>query len=175
LPPFWDNLKKLQNILNDLLPPSIHVRKIQKVDDDFHARYGATKRTYRYIITTTKPTPFEARYVTYLPNINFNELEEKIKVFEGKHNFKNFCKTGSDVKTTIRNIFKTSAYKHKKYIILTFEADGFLRSQIRLMVGALHKLQKEHIQQMLQQEVYHKIKPAPPQGLYLAKIQYKRI
>ena len=81
-------------------------------------------------------------------------------------------KTRSDVKSTTRIIYKAFAYQHKNYIILNFEANGFLRSQIRLMVGALLTLDTEAIQKQLNYIQKYKIKPAPPNGLYLAKITY---
>ena len=52
LPPFWNDLEKLKTALNHQFPPSLHVKRIETVSSDFHARYGAKVRTYRYIITT---------------------------------------------------------------------------------------------------------------------------
>jgi tRNA pseudouridine38-40 synthase len=172
LPPYWQEIHKLQQTLNTLLPKSIHVKKIQKVSKDFHARFSAKKRIYRYIIKRSPSNPFEARFVTFLPTLDFDSLANNIQLFQGTHDFYHFHKTGSEVASTTRTIFTTSAYKHKEYIILFFEADGFLRAQIRLMVGALLQLQPLQIQEMLTKKRYHKIKPAPPQGLYLAKIKY---
>ncbi|SFV55470.1 tRNA pseudouridine synthase A [hydrothermal vent metagenome] len=172
LPPFWSDIKKLKETLERMLPPSIAIRRIEVVSDDFHARYSAKRRIYRYIISTKKSSPFTSRYVTHLPDATFEKLRKKIGIFEGKHDFSYFQKTGSDVKTTTREIYKAFAYKHKSYIILYFEANGFLRSQVRLMCGALLKLKKEQIEEMLKKEKHYKIKPAPPQGLYLAKIKY---
>ena len=81
-------------------------------------------------------------------------------------------KTGSDVNSTSRIIYKAFAYKHHGFIILNFEANGFLRSQIRLMVGALLQLNTQEITEQLQCKKTHKIKPAPSNGLYLAKVKY---
>ncbi len=81
-------------------------------------------------------------------------------------------KTGSDVGSTVRIIYKAFVYRHKGYIVLNFEANGFLRSQIRLMVGALMTLSSQQIQEQLSLQKRYKFKPAPPNGLYLAKIKY---
>ncbi|NPA66440.1 MAG: tRNA pseudouridine synthase A, partial [Epsilonproteobacteria bacterium] len=130
------------------------------------------KRTYRYIISTKESNPFESRYVTFLPSCDLIKIKQNISLFEGEHNFEYFEKTGSDTKTTIRTIYKAFAYTHKSYIILHYEANGFLRSQIRLMTGALLSLDTNQITEMLQRQYRYKIKPVPPQGLYLAKIKY---
>lgn len=172
LPEFWDDLEKLKKVLNQMLPSSIHVKNIKAVSDDFHARYGAKKRVYRYIIKQESSNPFFNDFVTFLEHVEFEKLQKNIRFFIGEHDFKNFMKTGSDVNSTTRVVYRAFAYKHKGFIVLNFEANGFLRSQIRLMVGALLKLTKEEIQEQLECKKTHKIKPAPANGLYLAKIKY---
>ena len=172
LPEFWNDLKKLQKVLNQKLPSSIKVMQIKKVASDFHARYSAKKRVYRYIIKQEESNPFESEYITFLEKVDFQTLIKNIKLFVGEHDFKGFMKTGSDIGSTKREIYKAFAYKHKRYIILHFEANGFLRSQIRLMVGALLTLEAQKIEEKLTQQKQHKVKPAPANGLYLAKIKY---
>jgi tRNA pseudouridine38-40 synthase len=172
IPIFWQNIKRLQKILNEMLPSTIQVKHIKIVNDKFHARYSAKKRVYRYIIKNEKSNPFENDFISFYENINFEDIQKNIKLFIGEFDFKNYIKTGSDIKSTKRTIYKAFAYKHKDYIVLNFEANGFLRSQIRLMVGGLLNLNKKEIQEQLLCEVKHKIKPAKCNGLYLAKIKY---
>jgi tRNA pseudouridine38-40 synthase len=172
IPSYWSNTTRLQIALNKMLPSSIHIKKISLVTSDFHARYSAKKRTYRYIIKCAESSPFLADFITFLPAVDFQQLLQNIKLFEGEHDFVNFIKKGSDEKSTRRHIYKSFAYKHKGYIILYFEANGFLRSQIRMMVGALLTLTKNEIIENLNNKRRYKIKPAPPNGLYLAKIKY---
>jgi len=172
LPPFWDDLVKLQKVLNEMLPPSIRIMQAKQVDNDFHARYSAKKRVYRYLIKNDDTNPFENDFITCLPNVDFQKIQANIKLFTGEHDFKQFMKTGSDVNSTKRIIYKSFAYKYKNYIVLNFEANGFLRSQIRLMVGALLQLDSKEIVEQLTSTHKHKIKPAPSNGLYLAKIKY---
>ena len=172
LPKYWSDLKKLQQVVNEMLPSSIMITKIVQVSKDFHARYSAKKRVYRYLIKTSKRNPFEDDFITFLPDIDMTALSTNIKKFEGTHDFTNFMKTGSDVSSNVRVIYKAFAYKHKDYIVLNFEANGFLRSQIRLMVGALLQLKHKQIKEQLSCTHKHKIKPAPANGLYLAKIKY---
>ena len=172
LPPFWFDTKKLKRVLNAMLPSSIVVKQIKSVDDDFHARYSAKKRIYRYIIKESASNPFESNFVTFLNSLNFRQIHSNIKLFIGEHDFKQFMKTGSDVKTTTRVIYRAFAYRHNGYVILNFEGNGYLRSQIRLMVGALLQLDEKQIKEQLSCRKTHKIRPAPSNGLYLSKIKY---
>ncbi|MBA1433160.1 MAG: tRNA pseudouridine(38-40) synthase TruA [Epsilonproteobacteria bacterium] len=172
LPPYWSDTKKLHRVLNFMLPSSIRVLKVQQVDKDFHARYSTKKRVYRYIIKEGMANPFEADFVTSVPDmIDLEQLNAKMQIFLGEHDFKHFKKNGSDENTTVRFIYRAFAYKHKGYIILNFEANGFLRSQIRMMVGSLLKLDKKQLLEKLTDK-NHKVDSAPPNGLYLAKIKY---
>jgi len=172
VPDFWQDINKLKDTLNKMFPSSIYAKSLKTVDGDFHARYSAKKRSYRYIIKTQNTNPFESNFVTFMKDAKFNNIHENIGLFKGTHNFKNFMKTGSDVQSTTRVIYKAFAYKYKDYIVLNFEANGFLRSQIRLMVGALLTCTKEQIQEKLSGQKEHKVKPAPSNGLYLSKIKY---
>jgi len=172
LPSFWSDLIKLKRVLNSMLPSTIAIVKIKKEKDDFHARYGAKKRVYRYIIKNSNSNPFENDFITFLDNINFNKIQSNIKLFIGEHNFQFFMKTGSDINSSVRIIYKAFAYKYKDYIILNFEANGFLRSQIRLMVASILNQNQNQILEKLSCIKNHKIKPAKSNGLYLAKIKY---
>jgi len=172
LPSFWDETAKLKRVINEMLPSSIRVKVVKQVESEFHARYSAKKRTYRYIIKEGESSPFQADFVTFLRGVDFEEIENNISLFIGTHDFKEFMKTGSDTGSSVREIYRAFAYKHKGYIVLNFEANGFLRSQIRLMVGALLNLNAKEIQERLALKCTKQNRPAPPNGLYLAKIKY---
>jgi tRNA pseudouridine38-40 synthase len=172
LPAFWSDLDKLKKVLNEMLPTSIQVKHIKEVDNEFHARYSAKKRVYRYIIKDSKSNPFEDNFITFLNSVDFQSIEQNIKLYIGEHDFANYMKTGSDTKSSIREVYKAFAYQYKGYIILNFEANGFLRSQIRLMVGALLKLNEKELEEQLKCKKKYKVKPAPSNGLYLARIKY---
>ncbi|MBN2816020.1 MAG: tRNA pseudouridine(38-40) synthase TruA [Campylobacterales bacterium] len=172
LPKHWSDLFKLKRALNHKLPNSIKVIKLQRVAEDFHARYSATKRSYRYIIKVGESNPFQTDYITFVKELNFTLLHEKMPLFVGEHDFEYFMKTGSEIQSTQRVIYKSFAYRYKGFIILHFQANGFLRSQIRMMVAALLQLSQEEIKEKLSKKKDYKIKPAPSNGLYLAKISY---
>lgn len=172
LPSFWSDLNKLKRVLNEMLPHAIKILDLKEVDSEFHARYSAKSRVYRYLIKTTPSNPFENDFISFYKDADFSLLHTKIPLFIGSYDFKYFMKTGSEIGSSTREIYKAFAYKHKGMIVLHFEANGFLRSQIRLMVGALLKLDAQQISQQLNCTHKHKIKPALANGLYLAKIKY---
>lgn len=177
LPPFWKDLMKLKDSLRRILPSSIAIRRIEQVNNNFHARYSAKKRAYRYIISTQKPNPFFADLVTYVDELDEEKVKEAIALFEGEHDFEFFKKSGSDTENFVREIYKTKVYSHNGYTVLYFEANGFLRSQIRLMVGFLlqissGKYTKEDLLEQLNCNKNFKLKPAPHEGLYLCNIIY---
>lgn len=172
LPGFWSDLEKLKKVMNEMLPPSIHVRSIKTVDKDFHARYGAKRRVYRYIIKEEQSNPFEEGFVTFLDKSDFSKIQRNIDLFIGEHDFTYFMKTGSETKTATRVVYKAFAYRYKGYTVINFEANGFLRSQVRLMVAALLELDTQEIKEQLTCKKKHKFKPAKPNGLFLAKVKY---
>ncbi len=172
IPEFWHDTQKLQTTLNKMLPSSILVKKITQVSDDFHARYSAKKRTYRYIISTKQSNPFLAKYITFLAHTDINKMQKNADCFVGEHNFVNFMKSGSDTTSTTRVIYEVKVYRYKEFTVLKFVANGFLRTQIRFMVGAILHLKVQQINNILKNKEKLKIKPAPSSGLYLARINY---
>ena len=177
LPHFWNDLRRLRDMLNLQLPSTMRITKIQWVDSDFHARFSAKKRTYRYILKEGNPNPFENDFVTFVPKLDRDVIADAIQCFVGIHNFELFKKSGSDAEHFTRIIYRAFAYSHKGYFILVFEANSFLRSQIRLMVGFLLRLSegkvtKEQLIEQLELTKLHSTKTAPHNGLYLTRIQY---
>ena len=176
LPDFWQDLNKLKTALNRKLK-HISVRHISVVDTAFHARFSAKKRVYRYLFKTKQPSVFEENYISYYPEFHREQLEKALTLFEGEHDFSNFIKTGSITHTNIRTIYKSYYRFYKNHHIIYFEANGFLRSQVRMMVDfamqvALKKRTLEELEEQLSLKKRHATKLAPPEGLYLARIIY---
>jgi len=179
LPSFWNDMPKLKELLNHKLPSSIKIRHISLCDESFHSRYSAKRRAYRYILSQEESNPFEDAFITFInAPINHNLLTEAIKIFRGEHDFSSFKKSGSDTGTNVRTIFNTRVYTFKGKTVLYFEANGFLRSQIRLMVAFLLKINEgtlstQQLQEQLDNVKVHNKKPAPGNGLYLSNIVYE--
>ena len=177
VPDYWIDFFKLKEVLNKNLPSSIKISNISKVADDFHSRFHAKKRVYRYIITSKPTNPFNDKFITYVENINEELLKLAIKEFIGIYDFRYFHKTGSDKDITIREVFDAVFYKYKDIYVFKFTANSYLRSQIRLMVGFLlaindNKQSIENLKKQLRLEGHFFKLPAKANGLYLAKIKY---
>jgi tRNA pseudouridine38-40 synthase len=177
LPSYWDDLRRLSDMLNLLLPQSLRILNIEWVNEDFHARYSAKKRVYRYVIKEGKSNPFEDDFVTFVPQLNRDVIADAITCFVGTHNFELFKKSGDDLGHCTRIIYRAYTYDHKGYFVIVFEGNGFLRAQIRLMVGfllriAAGKATKEHLIEQLKGIKRHTTAIAPHNGLYLTRIKY---
>lgn len=176
LPPYWSDLEKLKLNLNRKLE-AIYIKHIAKVDNDFHARFSAKKRLYRYVFKTQTPSVFERKYISCYEAFDNTLLQKALDCFIGQHDFKYFHKTGSDTHTTVREIYR-ARYKYiGDYHIIYFEANGFLRSQVRMMVEsamlcARGEIQLSQLQEQLEGRHKYNFRLAPPQGLYLARILY---
>ena len=176
IPEFWKDLKKLKFELNRKLK-YISFKHISFVEDDFHSRFSAKKRVYRYIFKTTVPSVFEQNHISHYPTFNQELLNKALKIFEGEHDFSNFIKTGSITHTNIRHIYKAYYKPYNNYDVIYFEANGFLRSQVRMMVESamqvsLGELKVEELNEQLELKKRYITKLAPAEGLYLAKIIY---
>jgi len=178
LPSYWDDVDKLKLNLNRKLH-DISVKHITQVPDDFHARFWAKKRVYRYVFKTSKPSVFEQKYISYYASFDDKVLLQALKCFVGEHNFAYFRKTGSETHTTVRNIYASNYKKRGAYHFIYFTANGFLRAQVRMMIDssmlvAQGKLPITALQEQVDLTKRHTTSLAPPQGLYLAKIIYAK-
>lgn len=176
IPDYWNDLEKLKLNLNRQLT-AIKFKKISKVPPDFHARFHAKKRVYRYVFKIEKPSLFEEKYIAYYENFDTHLLRESLKCFEGRHDFDFFRKTGTDTYSSIREIYHTHYTQRGKYHIIYFHANGFLRAQVRMMIDvAMQYAQKKctllMIQEQLNCQIKHITKLAPAEGLYLARVLY---
>ena len=176
LPGYWTDIGKLHYELNRKLK-HIRIKHIAPVDETFHARFSAKKRIYHYIFKRSTPSVFEENYVAYYPNFDASQLEKALQCFEGEHDFRYFYKTGSDTHTTVRQIYRTRYRQIGSYHLIYFEADGFLRAQVRMMVGAAiecasGQLTLEMLREQIDGRERYITSLAPASGLYLARIIY---
>lgn len=173
--------QKLKRAMNSNLPDDIHVISVKKVPDDFHARYNVKKKEYRYYMNLGEYNPIEKNYVyQYNYKLNIEKMSEAIKYFEGKHDFRAFVTENKDKINCVRTIEKVNIRKlPNKKIVFIFVGDGFMRYQIRNMVGILIMVGQEKITPSTVKEILDSKdrskngKTAPSQGLYLTKVIYK--
>lgn len=130
---------QLRYKLNAILPDGIAIARVTPVSDDFHARFNATRREYRYFIHREKD-PFCDRY-SYLygyPDVDFDAMNEAARLLIGRHDFSCFEKTGGDNRTSICTIFEAEWQKQdESHWYFRIAADRFLRNMVRAIVGTL--------------------------------------
>ena len=124
--------------LNRILPRDIAVLSLRKVDDDLHARFSAVSRTYHYYIHTRKD-PFIDRYSCLLHyDLDFDKMNEAGRILTTYHDFAAFCKSHTDVKTTLCEVTEArwDRLDDHRYRF-TISANRFLRNMVRAVVGTL--------------------------------------
>lgn len=170
---------KLKRALNSNLPEDIHVISTKIVPDDFHARYYVKKKEYKYYMNLGEYNPLERNYVfQYNYKINVEAMSKAIKYFEGEHDFKAFVTDNKERENCVRKIFKASIDQQENKLVFTFIGNGFLRYQVRNMVGYLIKIGEEKatpesvIKVLESKDRTKSGKTAPAEGLYLYNVEY---
>ena len=178
LPAHWaaQPLRKLQTHLNNRFD-AIRIKHLAPAPPDFHARYDARERIYRYLFRP-EPSIFERRYVARLAIADDTLLARALELFVGRHDFGYFLKTGSQTAHNVRTITRAYALRRGPYGYIYFHADGFLRAQVRMMVHAAAavangELSPEQLSEQLRLQARHTTRLAPPEGLYLARVIYE--
>ena len=175
------NEKKLKRALNSNLPEDIHVVETKIVNNNFHARYNAKEKTYQYIINTGEYNPLERNYVfQYNYNLNIDKMKKAINYFEGEHDFRAFVTDNKEKENCVRVINYTNIGERDNKIIITFKGNGFLRYQVRNMVGILirvgeNKINPDKIKEIIDSKDRTKAgKTAPAEGLYLVDVKFDK-
>lgn len=167
--------------LNACLPPSLRVLGCKRVPNDFHARFSAVGKVYRYRIWSgpvLPPLEF-GRVWHFSQNLDVELMKTATRCFAGRHDFAGFAANrGHRELTTERTIFKASVRHQGFHWTLEFDGDGFLYKMVRLMVGAitdcaLGKLSLENLRNRLSAgQVKGNRLAAPAMGLYLVRVRY---
>ncbi len=165
----WE-LPRLKELINRHCAPYIFVRHINPVPRDFHPRYDAVARCYRYVLNHGRPSPFLSDFCVFYPRVDLAALNAALANFIGEHDFSEFMKSGSDIKSPVRELYVARAYSFRNLTLINFKANGFLRAQVRLMVAnALKSVQSGH--KISFSRALSRI-PFPPNGLYLSSVSY---
>ncbi len=170
-------LKSIKNQINKSLFGLIKINKIEKVNDKFNSRYDAKKRVYEYRFKFIDDIePFEADFVSGIKNknlLNLDQINKKLKLFIGTHDFTCFSKKDKDNKNPIRQIYKAYCYKENDTYISIIEGNSFLKSMIRLIMASVIFEDSETINDKLNLKLLDKPKKIiSPNGLYLKEVFY---
>ena len=165
--------------LNNLLPPAIAVRDLYPVPDEAHARFDALERTYHYRIITRKDPFLYPTHTRVAPGLDFDAMNTAAQLLLGKQDFASFCRTHTDVKTTICDVREARWIQTSDTeAFFVISADRFLRNMVRAVVGTLFDVGRSKIPPSRLAAILaahdrtlagHS---APPEGLSLVAIKY---
>jgi tRNA pseudouridine38-40 synthase len=189
------SLGKLQKALNGELPEDISIVKAEEKGLNFHSRFNAKSKVYRYIILNRAYPSALLRNTVYFYSytLNIQLMRQGAAHLLGKHDFKSFCVSASSAKNTVRTIKRINIKKmpydlrpgihdlNKGFLIcIDIEADGFLYNMTRNIVGTLleigrGKLAPDSLKETLMSCDRRLAGPtAPAKGLCLMQVKYKR-
>lgn len=166
--------------VNAYLPSTIRVIWSKLVNEDFHARFSATRRCYEYLLINTSVAPaiLNTKAGWYHLPLDFNAMNEGVKFLIGEHDFSAFRASECQAKSPVRTIHEASVNVYEDKFVFQFVANAFLQHQVRNMIGALiyvgnGKHPPEYIESLLKQQDR---KLSPPtfsaHGLYLSGVEY---
>ena len=174
------DIPKFQHSLNSMLPYSIAVSSMEKVDEKFHSRFDAKSRSYYYIFNSVK-SPFYKKYSYYYPHsVIFStiELNEISKSLIGNRDYSSFAKTGSETETNFCDVKIARWHRKKSFLIFYIEANRFLRGMVRAIVGTLLERVENRADSISIEEIFEKKnrdaagRSVPAQGLILYNVRY---
>ncbi len=172
------------------LPPDIYFKSIQAVNESFNIIQSVQSKTYRYYFCCgSKPSPLCASILAWFPEeMDMQVLNAGLELIKGEHNFKSFCTQPKATTNFERSITRAKCFENKdlqasffpeKSYCIEFKSKGFVRNQVRLMVGALYLLATGKIEL---QTIAHALKEyhdfnnqliiAPASGLHLHRLEF---
>ncbi len=171
---------KFQHSLNSILPPTISISKMEKCNENFNSRFSAKKRSYVYLISKSK-NPFYQNFSYKYPHVkkmDLISLNNISQVFVGEKNFTSFCKTNTDTKNKICNVYSSNWRETKDFFIFKIEANRFLHGMVRSIVGTILNSVLQNKDQNYIAEIFEKkdrifaADSVPAKGLFLYKVTY---
>lgn len=174
-------IEKFPIAINSRLKNNIVIRSAQEVNEEFHARYNCKRKTYHYVINNSRTGTAIYRNLQYhVPQpLDIVAMQKAISYFEGEHDFKGFKASGTSNKSSIRTIYQAQVVKENDAVIIFLTGNGFLYNMVRIIAGTLvdvglGKIKPEEIATIIASKDRTKAgKTLPPQGLYLASVEYE--
>jgi tRNA pseudouridine38-40 synthase len=167
--------------VNALLPDSVAVLWSQPVADEFHARFGAFARTYRYELLNrpVRPALAATRVGWFHLPLDAGRMREAAALLVGEHDFSAFRSAECQAKSPVRTLHSLEIERHGERMDFVLRANAFLHHMVRNIVGTLVYVGKGSLSPLQVKEVLlskDRSKAAPtfgPEGLYLEKIEYE--
>lgn len=166
--------------LNGVLPGDIAAVTAGEAPENFHARFSARLKEYRYTLHNSRqPDPFLRRYSYFFPrDLEIEAMAAAAEYLKGKNDFSAFKAEGTPVKSTVRNLHEIRIGRSGDLIHLVFLGEGFLHHMVRIITGTLLEVGLKKYPPRLVAEILAsgdrtRAGPtAPPQGLCLIKVYY---
>lgn len=166
--------------MNALLPADIRMQDVEKVREDFHARFDAISKRYDYYLSYDIDNPFLQRYrAFYRGRLNIERMKECAALFVGTHDFTSFTSSRIDSrKSRVRTITMCAIEETADGLHFRLEGNSFLRYMVRMIVGTLieagrDRLSVQEVKAMLEAKDKEACRyKAPGSGLYLVEVRY---
>ena len=174
------DIKKLPLALNSKLPSDIRILWAKEVDNNFHARFSAHKKTYIYNVKEGSiESPFDTNTCAYVPyKLNLQKMIQASKYIIGEHNFKAFCSSGTSVPDYTRTIYNFVITKDGDLFTFEICGNGFLYNMVRIIVGTMVDVGRGKINPEKIPEIISSLnranagKTMPAKGLLLKNVEY---
>ena len=171
---------KLRLALQTGLPRSIQLKSVRRSRPEFHARFDAKGKIYRYHLDLGEADPFTRNFCWALNReLDWPAVQAAARILRGRHDFWAFSgENDRTYETTVRDLRRLDVARTGRKVTFTFEADGFLYKMVRSLTGALvsvglGKLKSAELAVLLKtRRRIPTVVTAPPQGLFLVKVIY---
>ena len=172
----------LETALNEELPDTVNIEKLEKTDDRFHSRFDAVRKKYRYRIRTgAHKNVFDRRFVwQYGKPLDMEAMKKGAAYLAGRHDFTAFCGNKKMKKSKVRTVESVTIEIKGDEMSVIFVGDGFLQGMVRIMTGTLveigeGKRKAEDIPLIFTSLSRERAGfTAPPQGLILESVSYDK-
>lgn len=172
--------EKIPFAVNTLLPEDIRVLSCEEAPDDFHARFSAKEKTYRYSVYASRHSaPLENTAVHVTGKLDLDEMRRAAAFIEGRHDFRCFEASGSEIRDTVRTVKEIRIEERGRITDIFVTADGFLYNMVRIIAGTLVSAAKGKIpadeipEIILSGDRTRAGKTLPAKGLTLIGVKYE--
>jgi tRNA pseudouridine38-40 synthase len=171
----------LRVALQSLCPKFLVIKNVYLAPKEFHAQRSATEKTYKYLIrnAATPSSQLWNKSVWIKKPLNLDYLNQVAQYLVGKHDFKSFQNMGTELKSTVREVYEAKWVLRKPgWIEFYIRGNGFLKQMVRNIVGTQLALEKEgqppeNMREIINAQDRQKAsKTADPEGLYLVDVKY---
>jgi len=167
---------------NTNLPNDISMRWIQPVNDEFHARFSAKSRYYRYIILNqmTRPAIIYNKVCWFKESLNADLMHQAAQLLLGEHDFSSFRAAGCQAKHAMRELQSISVSRDGQYIYVDIIANAFLHHMVRNIVGSLFEVGRQvravdwFSELLVVKDRNQAGITAPACGLYFVNVEYPK-